>query len=345
SKTFVEYSLGQSDNVLVHPLPAFGSDAQGRDQRASVSYTRTLSSSLIMSFDVRFSRNADVRESQNAGREGLLSSLGIGDLEASVPEDEGYPEFQLSGYSGFGDRISTSGSVRNSYSADGSLTYVMQDHRFGLGLDWDIHQINDDRTGELRRGRFGFNGYYTGDAFADFLLGLPDTAYRAVGTDRTDLRRRSWRVWARDNWRINPQLSANFGLTYDFTPPYHSTRENVSTFYPLLFEPPADGEIVLVGSDRARQLGLDAGDHGLIFPDLNNWAPQLGLAYSPWGSPRSVIRASYSIDYVRPGSGYFIDYLTRNYPFYFIESAQAPPDDPTLDLSSPFQSPAAAELT
>jgi len=45
-------------------------------------------------------------------------------------------------------------------------------------VDFDIGQINNDRTGGVRRGGFEMDGSFTGDAFADFLLGLP-TAGRA----------------------------------------------------------------------------------------------------------------------------------------------------------------------
>src|SRR5207249_8130175 len=55
-------------------------------------------------------------------------------------------------------------------------------------------------------------------------------------------------------------------------------------------------------------------------------------------------RGSYGVSYSPLGSSYFSSYLGRNFPFHYIETAQAPLDLAALDLASPFTTAVPAEL-
>jgi hypothetical protein len=82
----------------------------------------------------------------------------------------------------------------------------------------------------------------------------------------------------------------------------------------------------------------------MVFSDRDNLAPRLGVSFNPLGSSRLVFRGSYGIGYETPGPGYFLSYLGHNYPFYYMESANAAVDNPGLDLADPFQTAVPAEL-
>ena len=346
SKIYFQYALTDAERVDAHPLPDFGTDRTIFSQYTTVTYNRTVGSRLVTEGRLTFSRYLSQRLSKNSGREGLLDSLGIAGLDTDDPLQEGYPEFSLNEYASFGDQRSPYKWLSNRFSFDGSATYAIGGHTLRMGGDVVGRQVNDTRIEGMGRGRLVFNGYYAGDAFADFLFGLPDTAYRPVGSERTDLRKRSWRLSLRDQWRVNPQISLTIGVTYRYAPPYRSVSDNVSGFFPLLFEPPTDGEIVIGGSQEAQRLGLSrAGDGGLVFPDRNDWAPELGLAYSPFGNNQLVLRSSYTIHYSSANSSHYARYLNKNFPFYYVESAEAPVDSPDLDLGNPFQYIAPTELT
>ncbi len=346
SKIYFQYALTDADRVDAHPLPDFGTDRTILSQYTTVTYNRTVGSRLVTEGRLTFSRYLSQMLSKNSGREGLLDSLGIAGLDTDDPIQEGYPEFSLNEYASFGDQRSPYKWLSNRLSFDGSATYAIGGHTLRMGGDIVGRQVNDTRIEGMGRGRLVFNGYYTGDAFADFLFGLPDTAYRPVGSERTDLRKKSWRLSLRDQWRVNPQISLTIGVAYRYAPPYRSVSDNVSGFFPLLFEPPMDGEIVIAGSQEAQRLGLErAGDGGLVFPDRNDWAPELGLAYSPFGNNQLVLRSSYTIHYASANSSHYARYLNKNFPFYYVESAEAPVDSPDLDLGNPFEYIAPTELT
>jgi hypothetical protein len=346
SKVSVRYALGRGKEFLVHPLPAFGTHVESKDQDASVGYNRSLTKRLLADAQFRYVRSRGARLSENANTSGLLASLGIMGLTVSDASEEGYPEFALTGYSNFGDRNSPVTSVYNGFSFDADLTYALPRHTLRFGGDIRARQFNNYRSAGLGRGRFVFNGYYSGDAFADFLLGIPESASRAMGSDRIDLRSDSWRLYFRDSWKLHPKLNISFRMSYDYAPPYSPVHANVSTFYPLIMDPPLEGEIVVTGSSRASQLGLTGSrGAGFVRPDKNNFGPYIGISYNPLGSNEFVLRSYYVIDYDSLGAGYYINQLGRNYPFYYVENAQASIDNPVLNLLTPFETAIPAELS
>ncbi len=253
SKLFVEYVYTRANRVRVHNFPTFNTDTVGRDHEASLSYNWSASDRLLTFAKLEFDRSSDYGLSRNAGNEGLLESLGIEGLRINDPLEEGYPAFNLTGYTSFGDRSSPESSVRNRLSLDTSLTYVKNNHTFRASFEITGRQLNNFRSDGRYRGAFSYNGTFTGDGFADFLLGIPDSASHGIGSDRADLRRNQLEFSFRDQWKAKPNLSFSYGLTYRFIPPYHSIADNVSGFYPLLFEPPVDGEIIIAGDEDSRR--------------------------------------------------------------------------------------------
>jgi hypothetical protein len=345
SHLFARYLVSNGESRHVHPLPAFGSVRIERDQELQLSFSRKITNRLLSTSRVEFARKRDVLTSVNAGKAGLLASLGISGVGVLDDSEEGYPDFRLSGYASLGDAQLPSTSTYNRLSFDSSLSYSPANHSLRLGIGITAYQINDQRSDGVRRGRFTFNGYYSGDAFADFLFGVPDTATRGIGSDRADLRRKTWLLFVRDQWKLGPRFTLNLGLTYDYHAPYRSRHDNVSGFHPLVLDPPADGELIVAGSSRAHELGFDAaGRGGLVFPDRNDFAPSVSLAFRPSGSNRVVLRTGFRVYHTPLSAGYYVSYLGRNSPFYYTQTAQSPIDRALLDMARPFETAVAAEL-
>lgn len=351
TKLFANYTLADGAQRKVTPLPEFRTEENQRRQSISINFTHAFSPGKILSTRLSFNRETELELSNHAYQEGLLESLGIEGVSALDAMDEGYPQFEINGYAmlGFGygggaGAGSPNTSFRNTYRIETDFTYVRGSHRIGFGADLERRQINDQRTWGTRRGQFGFSGYFTGDGFADFLLGIPDEATRGIGSDRADLRQPFYRAFVRDDWKVNSKLLASIALAYNFTPPTSSVRDNVSFFFPLVFEPPRDGEIIVAGSNRAKELGVTLKPGQAAYPDRNDWEPRFGLAFSPLGNNRLVIRASFGIEYRPTDFRQALSYIGRNYPFFYYEKAESP-TLPSLNLSNPFTSAAPAELT
>ena len=345
SKIYADYRFTDSDQVNVADLPTFGTNGVRRNQEVSVDYTHTFSERWVSSLRLEFERLRDEDLSRNAGQVGLLDSLGISGVGALDELDEGYPEFRISGYSSVGDGTRfPQRLVNNRVDLEGNFTYARGRHDIQFGSEISFQQSNDNRSGGLRRGRFDFDGGFTGDAFADFLLGIPKHARRGNGSDRTDLRAKRWKSFVRDNWKLNPRFDLSLSLRYNYLPLWRSVHDNVSSFYPLALDP-VEGEIVVSGSERARMLGLGLDRGQAAFLDGNDWAPGIGIAYSPFGNNLLVLRSSYQINHNALHERRAAPYVGRNFPFYFVEKADSSPIAPEIDLSEPFQSLTPAVLS
>jgi hypothetical protein len=356
TQIFGKYNISDGHQELISSLPTFGTAMKERNQEVSVDATHSFSSNKVLNLHLGLNRSASLQLSKQARQTGLLASLGIEGVSALDSMDEGYPQLDLVGYAslGFGSGFGFPGDgfaggspenwVRNLYSIRSDYTYIRGNHNIGISGDIDLTQLNAMRTSGTRRGQFGFSGQFTGDAFADFLLGIPYTATRGIGSNRSDLRQRSWRLSVKDDWKINRNFLLSMSLAYSFSPFFNSIHDKVSFLYPLVFEPPADAEVIVTGSQRARELGLQL-DHGqAAYNDKNDWQPSLGLAYSPLGNNRLVLRASFGImnSSMSPIQG--LIYVGRNYPFFYLQTAESP-TQPNLNLSRPFASATLPALT
>ncbi len=356
TQIFGKYNISDGHQELISSIPTFGTAMKERDQDISVDATHSFSSNKVLSLHLGLSRSASLQLSKQAYQTGLLASLGIEGVRVLDSMDEGYPQLDIVGYAslGFGSGFGFPGDgfaggspenwVRNLYSIRSGYTYIRGNHNIGITGNIDLTQLNAMRTSGTRRGQFGFSGQFTGNAFADFLLGIPYTASRGVGSNRSDLRQRSWRLSVKDDWKISRNFSLSMSLAYSFSPFFNSINDRVSFLYPLVFEPPPDAEVIVTGSQRARELGLQL-DHGqAAYNDKNDWQPNLGLAYSPLGNNRLVLRASYGITHSSMSPIQGLIYVGRNYPFFYLQNAESP-TQPNLNLSKPFASATLPALT
>ena len=68
------------------------------------------------------------------------------------------------------------------------------------------------------RGNFAFTGSAGAD-FADFLLGVPDTATLAFGNADKYFRESVYDGYVVDDWRLRPELSLNLGVRWEYGAP------------------------------------------------------------------------------------------------------------------------------
>ncbi|HWQ02861.1 MAG TPA: TonB-dependent receptor, partial [Candidatus Nitrosotenuis sp.] len=133
----------------------------------------------------------------------------------------------------------------------------------------------------------------TGNDFADFLLGLPQSTNVRFGSSRTYFRSWGFNAYVQDDWRIHPRFSLTFGLRYELaTAPVE--------LFDKLANLDIDSAITQVALVLPGQIAPFSGElpRSLIRTDVNNFSPRLGLAWRPklpgkW--PRNMtVRAGYS---------------------------------------------------
>lgn len=138
--------------------------------------------------------------------------------------DEANPGFSSITVSGPGINMPVLG-ITNVPNADGSenrqlsgdLTCAKGRHNIKLGVQAYWLQTNF-LSSQSSSGTFTFNGQYTGQAFADFLLG--DASAAGVSTyAQLNFRVPETHFFVQDDWKVSRRLTLNIGLRYELTPP------------------------------------------------------------------------------------------------------------------------------
>ena len=225
----------------------------------------------------------------------------------------------------------------NDYQIRDDLSWTKGRHQLRIGGSWMLYQKTQVAF-QMTQGNFVFTGQYTGNDFADFLLGYT-TSYNESAVQQTG----HWNsvstdVYFQDNYRVNNRLTLNLGLRWDGIPHTYEANHQMSNFYPNLYRP-ADSALLGPGYQTILPTspGLGAspdpilantplylngvgicGRNGLPAGCVNgawlNFGPRLGFAYALTPSGRTVIRGGYGIMYERV-QGNDAYNTTNNAPF------------------------------
>jgi hypothetical protein len=115
-----------------------------------------------------------------------------------------------------------------------NLTWTKGNHTMKFGGDVR-HVLAAPPTsfyGADNYGTFDFTGMFTGNEFADFLLGTPyqsevDNLPGEFGGKTT-----MYALYAQDNWKATPRLTLIYGLRYELHPPYADPNGDIGNFDP-----------------------------------------------------------------------------------------------------------------
>ncbi|MDQ6676249.1 MAG: TonB-dependent receptor, partial [Acidobacteriota bacterium] len=175
------------------------------------------------------------------------------------------------------------------------------------------------------RGTFNFLGHVTNDPFADFLLGLPDSATRQAGSPGAYLLSTTYGFFVQDDFRITPRLTLNLGLRYEIAKPPVEKYGRLANFVPSLDQiviasgsTIPDFNALLTQANLSGKVALAASVHlpsSLVNTNYDNFAPRFGFALRPFGGVRTVVRGGYGIFYGGSLLQPIRDDLTRVYPF------------------------------
>ena len=306
--TTVDNSLAGFANV-----PGWPAATSSRAQAFVMSNAKTVGSTAVNEARFSFFRTA-LHKDNPAGPTPSLSSLGFitgaGTL-GIIP---------LAGYSEYMPQISMNNiglnlgyPTLNTFQPN--TTYVVSDtfsksagrHTWKFGGEFRYLQVNE-RNFASPNGQFVFDGTVTGSDIADFLLGASSNVgsngpYTQAALQLLDSRTRYGGAFVQDSWKVKPNLTLNLGLRWEVSMPWYDTQGKIQTFVPGLQSqvfPLSPTGLVYPG---------DPGIPKTLAPTrYNNFAPRLGLAYSPgfsdgplgkiFGGPgKSSIRASYGIYY------------------------------------------------
>jgi hypothetical protein len=128
------------------------------------------------------------------------------------------------------------------------------------------------------RGTFAFTGAAAGHDFAGFLLGVPDTSSIAFGNSDKYLRSSINDAFVNDDWRVNPGLTVNAGLRWEYGSP---VSEKYARLVNLDIAPEFSSATPVVAAR--------------LEPDRNNFAPRVAFSWRPFPASPMVVRGGYGI--------------------------------------------------
>jgi hypothetical protein len=289
-----------SDDVSVRELqrtttPGLGDDVIKNPQAIALFLTSIWSNQLVGETKFGFSRSNTQILQRKEAREGFhAKALGLTETQSFASDNDliqKFPGLSISGY----DQPQGNGGgfarFHNNWHVSEALTWTRGDHTFKFGGEFRREGMNLIFPSNTS-GSYTFNQAFTGDNFADFLLGYLGSAGRKVGNSVEHERGNFFSYFFQDDWKATPNLTINWGLRHDVQLPLY---EQDNLWRQWNFD---TGQLV--------QLGVDIGTNGAWDTDKNNFAPRLGFAWDVTGDGNTVIRA---------GGGIFYDVLLHNYPF------------------------------
>ena len=307
-------------------LPPSAAIAQYRIFATSFNYTFTPQVSNEFRFGFTLEQDGTVNGYNGAAVTNAAGFAGIG------PQ---YP-FEGVSYLGFSQLTSVGGRLTSTESSRlfqyvDNVTWQKGGHTMRFGADIRTLQANtplDFSSGD-NYGTFLFNPTFTGQEFADFLIGAPYQTETDNVTSDNHARSVAYAFYGQDNWRATPNLNLTFGLRYEFHPAFHDTGGNIGNFDPSV---PGSGRILypagfasivpaqsLANFNACPEAGIvnpyatgaaqngapctpvlsntQAGlPSGLRYAPKLRFMPRLGFAYRPFGNDRTVVSG---------GAGYY----------------------------------------
>jgi len=207
------------------------------------------------------------------------------------------------GYYSLGDRaFAPFQGGTNIYSVSDALNLTRGNHSISIGGGIRANQMNILTNG-YQDGYYLLFGTYTGDASADLLLGqvggaIHDQTFKGATTGR---RWKLFRPYVQDDWRVTKNLTVNAGLAWALVTP---TTENQNRQANFDF---AIGKFLIPGQNSDGRVGVQF--------DKTALEPRIGLAWKPFGSEKTAVRAGYAIFHDSSWNQGSIG-LWQNPPFY-----------------------------
>jgi hypothetical protein len=268
------------------------------------------------------------------------------------------PNIDLNGSTGTHFEISSWPWVNKAddYQIRDDVSITKGAHQLKFGGSWAIYKKVQDLFGQTQ-GSFGFDGTFTGNDFADMLLGYSKSYGELAVQDHGFWNNVSWAAYAQDNWRVNRKLTLNLGLRWDGVPHTYEANDRMGNFYPSLYNPANAAVMLPDGSISPASPGLGASPNpilagvplylnGIGIPEKNgvpkglvnnHWAafgPRLGFGYDLTGSGKTVVRGGFGIMYERIQGNDMYD-AGPNIPFSLNVGLQSVSlTDPSISLAT-----------
>ncbi len=311
-----DYTGSLAPNTDSMPLPyTQGRIVEENPTTAQVHFTHVFTPTLLNNFSAGFARTWIPLFSATAGG-GYPQKAGITGLPGGAADDV-FPTVNFAGANApnvwAGTNAVAVNEAENVYTMQDNVLWVHGKHAVTVGFQLQRQEDNSMNPVTGTRASFSFsnneiNGSSatgtllstTGNAYAAYLLGAPDSA-SITQNFVTELgsRYHGFAGYIQDDWKVSSRLTITLGLRDDLMGPYHEAFNRVSFLNLLMPNPVAGGrlgalEFAGYGSGTCNCGNIPINTHYL------NLGPRAGLAYRL--DNKTVLRAGYGIVYAHSGA-------------------------------------------
>ncbi len=294
----------------------------------SVNWSRQFSTRTILRARYQLTWSSSSLTPFFAGRTNVSGDAGIAGNDQSAG-NWGPPTLSFPAIAGLTDgQAQRTASTTHAPGVELLLRHGPHNVTIGGDFRWIRH---DTEAQPDPRGTLTFAGDASGNALADFLLGIPGASSIAYG-DATHLRGVSPDAYANDDWRILPTLTLNVGVRWEYDSPFvESSGRLVNLDVGSGFSAIAP----VAATDPVGSLTGTSYPASLIRPDRGGIEPRVGVAWRPSLASPLVFKASYGLYRNLGGYQSLALLLAQQSPFSKTFNIQNTADTP-LTLAAPF---------
>ena len=285
-----------------------------RDYAVTFAHNFVITPSLVNELRAGLSDLRIITSSDIPARD-IVAKIGV--PVPDPPDGNASPTFTITGFQATG---STSSSVSRSRTLQllDNLTWTKRSHTLKFG--GDIRRLSayfSNVFASNRVGTYTFNGTVTNsivnNPYGAFLLGIPDrTGLGSVNVADSDGRSTHYALYVQDDWKATPRLTINYGMRWEYHPPFRDKLENIAVFLPDVYSvvngvqvhgavavpdkgysiihPLFAATIAPTPILTATQAGLPQSLHT---SQRSSFAPRIGFAWRPFADGKTVIRGGY----------------------------------------------------
>lgn len=263
-------------------LPGFGDQAQRHINNFTFAWDHTFGGSALNEARLGYSRFNFV--AVQPIKAVLPASAGFTGINPQDPKNAGIPRISVSGLFTLG--FSTNGPqprIDQTRQFTDNFSKIIGRHTMKTGFEMRSMGVYNPFDA-VNNGSFSFGGsgtFSTGDAGADYLLGIPDSYSQGSG-DVIDARSREYYSYWQDQFKWRENFTLTYGLTWQVDTPitdiYH-LKKAITSWRPgeqsTVF-PTAPVGVVYPGDKGVSPSGY--------YTQYGHFGPRVGFAWSPnWG--------------------------------------------------------------
>ena len=264
-------------------------------QNLAVGETWTVTPTIVNEVRLGYNRANHIDKPISLDGQNWVQTIGLHNLAgATDPINLGRPNWTISGFSGQGEGTITQGALENIYSISDAVSKIWGKHTIRFGI-----QAQNRRFFHITevppRGTFTFNGQFSGNAIADYLLGYCSSCQGAFGSSRSNYRSNTISPFFDDVWQVSNRLTLHLGIRYEYLAPWREQSHQEGAFDPVSGKI-AYNKLPSVIPASLAPLMINQSNfypEGILNPDKNNWGPRIGIAYR--ATERTVVRTGFGV--------------------------------------------------